>query len=456
MKNKSIATQIFLVFIIFTISIFVLIGLFTKLFLPDYYVNKKIQEIDGYIISIRTAYDNNQVEQVTDLFEQLKNDVGGDLYLVDNAGNMKGTGKYKQGQGSIAYYDLTNNLFESHFTNKYGIEIVAFGAKIEDEYLVHEVSIQSLEEAVNTMMEFILWLLILSIAIAVVGAYVISINITKPIKQLNNLAKQMKEKQVQSLEVSKRSDEIGELNQSMNLLYEELLSNIQRLETELTKERAVEKLKKQFLAQATHELKTPLAIIQGYAELLDDHIYENQAEQNYFIKNIYNETEKMNKLMSDILDYSKIESGFFTINKASVFVNPWLNHITATFKTIIENKGLIFVVSNQVGDLCVNMDAFRVEQVVTNLLTNAIEHTSGKITLNAYNLNEQLVIEVINTGRPIDEQDLPFIFDSFYKKKGKKAGTGLGLAIVKGIVELHHGDYRVENMDDGVKFSIII
>lgn len=455
MKNKSISYKIFFVFIIFTISIFFLVGIFTKLLLPEYYVNEKIHSIEKYTALIKDEYDNNNIDKVLAYFEELKNDVGGDLYLLDNAGNIKGAGKYKK-NNSEGNYEIDGNIFESHFVNKYDIEIYTFGVKLDNEYFVYEVSIQTLEDAVNTMMRFLLLLLAVSVLIAIFAAYFISIKITKPIKKLNKLAKQMKDKKVHSLEISKSSDEIGELNKSINLLYEELLSNIQRLETELIKERALEKLKKQFLAQATHELKTPLAVIQGYAELVNDKIYKDDAERDYFINSIYNEIENMNRLMMDILDYSKIENGFFDINKEEVFVNPWINNIIETFKTIIENNGLKFIVNNQVGDLCVNMDAFRIEQVIKNLLSNAIEHSNKIIRFNAYNLNEELAIEIINTGKHIDENDLSFIFDSFYKKKGKKTGTGLGLAIVKGIVDLHNGDYRVENIDNGVKFSIII
>lgn len=453
MKNKSISFKIFIVFIMFTISIFLFIGIFTKLLLPKYYVGKQMKSIEKYTALVRKEYDENNINKILEYFDQLKNNAGGDIYLMDDTGNIKGAGRLKNSQG---YYNITEDIFETRFLNKYNFEIYSFGVKINNEYLVYEVSIQSLGEAVNVMMEFFVALLLLSLIIAIIVAYFISMHITKPIKKINELARQMKDKKVSALIISNSSDEIGQLNKSINLMYEELLSNIQRLESELTKERTVEKMKKQFLAQATHELKTPLAVISGYAELVNENIYKDDTERDYYIQNIYNETEKMNKLIMDILDYSKIESGFFTVNKEQVFVNPWINNIIGTFKNIIENAGVEFIVNNKVGDLCINMDAFRMEQVVKNLLSNAIEHSNEKVILNAYNLNEELAIEVINTGNHIEEEDLPYIFDSFYKKKGKKTGTGLGLAIVKGIIELHSGDYRVENIEAGVKFLIIV
>jgi signal transduction histidine kinase len=444
----------FVVFIGFTVSIFLLIAMAIKVFLPHYYITKTMEEIKAHTEEIRRNYSNLSEEEILESFYQLQNTLGGDVYFVDEEGLVKGSGNNKKTEGSAYISDET--IFESTFMNRMGIEIFLFGVNTETDTIIYEVSIPSLDGAVNTMMPFLLGLLFVSLLIAMVVAYIISITITKPIKNLNYLAKRMKNKEVLSLKVVKKADEIGELNESIVLLYEELLSNIAYLETEFKKERAIESMKKQFLAQATHELKTPLAIIQGYAELVNDKIYEDEEEHDQFIQNIYNETERMSQLITDVLDYSKMENGFFTINKEETFIHPWLGEMMATFRPIVESKGLIFNANCHVEDLCIAIDALRMEQAVKNLLSNALEHSNQWITVNAYSLNQQLVLEVINSGDPISQADMPFIFDSFYKKKGKKKGTGLGLAIVKGIVEMHDGKYRVENIKNGVKFTLII
>lgn len=457
MKDRSITLKIFLVFISFTIGIFILIGLSTTFLLPKYYINKKTQTIEDYKTQIEVAYNANNYEEVFRLFDGLSSDTDGDLYILDQSGQSKGVGKYIQnGNNNTNNSDINGDIFENIHTNKYDIEIYSFGVNIEGEYLVYETSIQSISGTINTMIEFLLILLVISIMIAIAVSYLISINITKPIKALNRLAKDMKDKTIQAKLVTENQDEIGQLNQSINLLYEELLSNIQKLEAELQKERSLEKLKKQFLAQATHELKTPLAVIGGYAELIQDGIYKDDTEHDSFVNNIYNETQNMNALIMDILDYSKMETGFYKLNKEDTFVNPWLNKIVSVFKNIADSKELNLEVNNHVGDLCVNMDAFRVEQVIKNLLSNALEHSNKDIMIKASNLNNELKIEVFNTGSHIEESDLAFVFDSFYKKEGKQTGTGLGLAIVKGIVEAHDGQYRVENTSDGVRFVVII
>ncbi|SHH76271.1 sensor histidine kinase [Clostridium grantii] len=455
--SKSITLKIFSIFIAFTFSLFLFIGITTKFFLPQYYKNQKLSSIKDYTNEISEIYDANNEEsinQVKTIFEEMKSTIGGDIYTLDENGSIKWSGKNKRSQEEN--YTISGEIFQNQFVNKMGVEIFSFGVKIDNGYLLYDVSIESLDDAVGIMINFFIYILLISLVISIISAYFISIRITKPIKKLNNLALQMKSKEIQSIMNWDRKDEIGQLNNSLNLLYEELLSNIQRLETELSKERSVEKLKKQFLAQATHELKTPISVIQGYAELIYDGMYKDENERDHYIENILNETENMGNLINDVLDFAKIENGFFSINKKQVFVNPWLNRILVTFKEFAENKDIEVLISNKVGDLCVDIDEFRIEQVIRNLLSNALKHSDKQIIINAYNLNNKLAIEVINTGKSIESTDLPYIFDSFYKAKGEEKGTGLGLAIVKQIIIQHKGDYRVENINNGVKFSFIV
>lgn len=455
--RRSISLKIFVVFIAFTLSLFLFIGLTTKFFLPKYYKSEKIASIEEYttrITNIYDAHDNNSISKVQDLFDHMQSEIGGDIYTVDKNGTIKGAGKLRRKHEDT--YTINGDVFQYQFTNKMGIDIYTFGVRVGEDYLLYEVSIESLDNAVDIMLNFFIYILMVSLILSIIGAYFISIKISKPIKNLNNLALQMKSKQIKSIMNIDRKDEIGQLNNSLNLLYEELLSNIQRLESELKKERSVEKLKKQFLAQATHELKTPISVIQGYAELVYDGMYKSEEEKEGYIENILRETESMSTLLNDVLDFSKIENGFFTIYREKVSINSWLNKISTTFREYVNSKGFEMVISNEAGELSINIDPLRMEQVIKNLLSNALEHSDKKIILNAYNLNDKLAIEVINTGSKIHEEDLPFIFDSFYKRKGKKTGTGLGLAIVKQIIIQHEGDYRVENLEDGVKFSVIV
>lgn len=431
--------------------------------LPSYYRNRKIDNIKELTSYIENHYKALTDDELIKLFDQLRIENGGDSYILDQYGKLNTSMGFKgngQGQGknksANSQFVITGPVYESQNINKIGDEIYSFGIEFNDGFLLYEVSIESLDNAVGIMLEFLLYLLLASLILVLIIVYFLSNYISKPIKELNQLAKDMKKKKIKTIATSHKKDELGELENSLYSMYEELLSNIQRLETELHKERAAESLKKQFLAQATHELKTPIAVIQGYSELVYDGIYQTEEERDHYIESIYHETESISNIINDVLDYSKMENGLFSITKTSINILPWANKIIHTYDDFIRMNDLKFIYQLYHEDFFFEMDGNRMEQVVKNLLSNALEHSKSTINLNLQLLNNRLVIEVENDGEPISDEDLPYIFESFYKKKGKTTGTGLGLAIVKQIVLLHQGDYRVTNTDTGVKFIVII
>ncbi|MBN2222601.1 MAG: HAMP domain-containing histidine kinase, partial [Vallitaleaceae bacterium] len=254
--------------------------------------------------------------------------------------------------------------------------------------------------------------------------------------------------------VVKNHDELYELNAAINGMYEELKANIYQLESELSKERNTELLKKRFLAQATHELKTPIAVIGGYAELLVEKMYQSEEEEAHYHKSIYEESQRMNRLIMDVLDYTKMETGNFQIQKKEQDLHKWAKNLEQKWMSLAEQAHKHLEVQIPKESLQKEFDEFRMEQVVTNLLTNALEHAKSKVIINFRFYDSKVVIQVSNDGKPIEDGDVPYLFDSFYKAKGKKSGTGLGLAIVKAIIGLHQGEYRVENHQDGVTFSV--
>ena len=458
--KKSITRQIFIIFLGFVIVLFILSGIAIRFFLPNYYREQKINELEYYSDSIIEAKDKGaDAEEVSLLFDRMRQNIGGEIYLIDSSGQTMGM--FRQGMGRNRpmpdhNYAWEDGVLKETYENKLGVRIYAFGVMIDDQMMVYEVSIASLEEAVYVIMKFFVYLFIVGLLVSIIGASFISRYISKPIQDLNTLALLMKDKKVKEVMISKRQDEIGQLNHSLMLMYQELLSNIQRLESELTKERAVETMKKQFLAQATHELKTPISVIRGYAELVYDGIYKNEEERDHYITSIYNETEAISSLINEILDFSKMENGFFNIHVKPVDIQEWAENVIKTYREYIKMHHLEVVYHVNLSHRKVEIDASRMEQVLKNLIANTVEHAQSKVILKFAEVNQRLYITVENDGPHIADDDMAFIFDSFYKRAGKQSGTGLGLAIVKQIVLLHHGDYRVENTEDGVRFTVII
>ena len=455
---KSISSKVLVYFIFFALVIFLFIGLGLKFVLPQYYLDKQMDKITEATDHIRSNYGIITDQEIETILENLREDIGGNLYIVEETGEVKGYGygKNRSPSKKTTQFVKDGDITEYTYENALGIDIYAFGVQLGSYFLAYEVSIQSLDEAVDTMFEFSTYLLVIALIISFIIAYLLARSITNPIKKLNRLALDMRKKDIDSRIVVNSKDEMNQLNQSINGLYEELLSNIYKLESELKKERNSELLKKKFLAQATHELKTPISVIQGYSELVYDGMYEDMDEHDHYVRSIYEETQSINRLIHDILDYSKMETGNFSINISQIELKAYLQRIMNRFKDLVEKKDLEFVFNIGFDSFTKEIDELRIEQVIKNLISNAMEHSNGKIRVKADRIGDKLRLEVFNTGDQISEEDLPYIFDSFYKKKGKKKGTGLGLAILKEIVHLHEGDYRVENRGDGVSFIIII
>lgn len=459
--RRSIGLRVTLNFMLFSVVIIGIIGLSVKFILPGYYTNRQLAIIDEVKTSVYDAYDPTNPEVVVPYLEALKQEVGGELYTYTEQGTQIGMGN---GKGRNAVLQNNSEKFvtgkdvtDYTYVNKVGLDIFVLGVLIEDEYLVYEVSLQTLDNAVDVILEFFWILLIIVMGVAMFVSIYLSRNIAKPIKALNVLAKDMKSKKIRAVMVTESKDEIGELNKTLNELYEELLSSIYNLETELKKERNAENLKKRFLAQATHELKTPIAIIKGYAEVLYDGMYKDEEDRDRYLKNIYDESEAISHLIIDVLDYTKMETGNYSLDAKEVMVKPFYEDLLQRFKGYVEEKHLKADFSVQLpGRMTQSLDCNRVEQVLRNLIGNGVEHSHSFIRVKVTQLGEKVKIEVANDGLQIDEEDLPFIFDSFYKKKGKRSGTGLGLAIVKEIVQLHQGSYRAENTQEGVRFIVII
>lgn len=458
---RSIGGKIFLYMLIFSLLLIAIIGIGTRFVLPGYYMSQQLAFIDEAETDIRKAYDDQEIELVIDTMEFMEAELGGELYYFDEVTGQQG---YGMGRGKNRLENANSEKFIPqdevtvyNYINKIGLDIYVIGIALEDNYLVYEVGIQSLNKATETMMDFIVILLGIVLIMSILISFILSRTISRPIRSLNELAESMKSKTVDPLMVTKEDDEIGQLNQTLNELYEELRGSIYQLNAELHKERNAEKLKKRFLAQATHELKTPIAVIRGYAEILYDGMYKDEEERDRYLQNIYEESESVSHLILDVLDYTKMETGNYKLTTKSVEIKGYFDKLFSRYGEFISSEGLSFYgeVNVPIGyELAIDPD--RIEQVFKNLISNGVEHARSQISVTVSKVGERIRLSVENDGGFISDEDMPNLFESFYKKMGKKKGSGLGLAIVKEIVLLHHGEYMAMNKEDSVEFVIIL
>lgn len=219
----------------------------------------------------------------------------------------------------------------------------------------------------------------------------------------------------------------------------------------VTEEYKVDKLRKDFVANVSHELRTPLSMLQGYSEALLDDIASTPEERKELAQIIHDESLRMGRLVQDLLDLARMESGKLELHFREVELRTMLRRVYRKFFALSRERGLELELNMPENDIVLHSaDEDRLEQVMTNLLDNAIRHTpaGGRISVKVKEVREAgrdwVRIDVEDTGQGIPPEDLPFIFERFYKadkarKRGSSGGTGLGLAIVKNIVDAHHG-----------------
>ena len=221
---------------------------------------------------------------------------------------------------------------------------------------------------------------------------------------------------------------------------------------DMTEQLRLDKLRSDFIANVSHELRTPIAMLQGYSEALLDDVVTEEEERNEMIRIIYDESQRMGRLVKDLLDLARMESGHTTLYKEDVSAVHVIERITQKFAQVAKEKHVQLQFKTTLSeDVLISLDEDRIEQVLTNLIDNAIRHTpeNGNVTVSLDQEFSYAKIQVADTGEGIPQEDLSFVFERFYKadkaRTRSKGGTGLGLAIAKNIVEAHKGNIKVES-----------
>ena len=234
---------------------------------------------------------------------------------------------------------------------------------------------------------------------------------------------------------------------------------------DVTKNRQLDKLRKDFIANVSHELRTPIAMLQGYSEAIVDDIAEDPEEAKDLARIIYDESVRMSRLVNDLLDLGRMEAGYIELDKEEVRLLPFIDKMIRKFAVVGKERGVSVRAQTETlhSQDTFPLDSDRMEQVLTNLIDNALRHTesTGSVTVYVYVLDGVLYLEVFDTGSGIPEEDLPFVFERFYKadkaRTRGRSGTGIGLAIVKQIVLAHGGQISVHSkLGEGTSFSILI
>lgn len=280
---------------------------------------------------------------------------------------------------------------------------------------------------------------------AIMLAYFMSRKIAKPIITMNNSAKQLA---VGNYDVEFRGKgylEIVELNDTLNYASKELVK--------------VEKLRRDLIANMSHDLRTPLTMISGYGEMMRDIPNENNSEN---VQVIIDETNRLTSMVNDILDLSKIQSGTQKLTKTYFNLTDMIQHDVQRYQKMMAQGGYQFIFHHD-EEVYISADESKLNQVIYNLINNAINYSGSdkQIIINQITIEGGIKIEVIDHGEGISKEDLPYVWERYYKvdKMHERAqiGSGLGLSIVRGILELHGCEFGVRSkVHEGTTFWFVI
>lgn len=232
---------------------------------------------------------------------------------------------------------------------------------------------------------------------------------------------------------------------------------------DMTEQHRLEKLRSDFIANVSHELRTPIAMLQGYSEALMDDFIQDQEERNEITRIIYDESKRMGRLVTDLLDLARMESGHMTLYKEELPINSTFERITLKFAQVAKEKQVQLMFDSEFSDdAVISIDEDRIEQVLTNLVDNALRHTdTGSVSVKVEKEPTFAKISVRDTGYGIPQEDLPYVFERFYKadkaRTRSKGGTGLGLAIARNIIKAHSGNIMVDSVvNEGTIFTFYL
>ncbi|WP_394057031.1 sensor histidine kinase [Paenibacillus sp. 843] len=335
----------------------------------------------------------------------------------------------------------------------------------EDRYLFVMTSMQPVGEAVGTLKQYFIYIAPMIVVLVMVLSLIYSRMVSRPLVQLNRSAARLAKLDFSAQAEIRSKDEFGELSRSMITLSQNLDAALKeltranaRLQEDVEEKLRSEQLRKELIANISHELKTPLGIVKGFAEGLQDGVADDKRER--YLAFIVNETDRMNALIMDMLELSKFEVKAIRLQPRSFSLTDLIQQAADSFTRQLEDKRLqLSIHQGQDEEAIVQADSRRIEQVILNLLSNAIRHAeeNSVVTIRLLRMSPGKVTTIIeNAGKPISKAEMGRIWDQFYRaersRDRKSGGTGLGLAIVKHILVLHESDYGVMNTERGVAF----
>ena len=450
--RKSLQFKMWLYFILFSGIILIILWLLQIVFLNNFYTLMKTNEIEDIGNQLVEEYGSENFAEIlttTSLQEGIA------IHILDEQGNLIYPLENileiinPQRLNFESFVTFLNNLYQSEndyvvYTRddpRFSNPTLIYGGILENQannnyFLYINTILEPVDSTANVLQNQLIIVTAISLILSVGISYLISRRITKPIVNITDSATKLGKEE---LDVNfKKGDytEIDNLADTLNLTSKELLKT--------------EELRRDLIANVSHDLKTPLTVIKSYGEMIRDISGDNEDKRNKHVDIIIEETDKLSNLVNDMLDLSKMEAGLYDLNIETFDIKELTESVLERFAYFVHREGYSLNIYSTEKPI-VKGDKEKIEQVIYNLITNAINYSTDirEIHLNIKDDNSFIRYEVVDRGVGIPANELNSIWDRYYRvgKDHKRAtvGTGIGLSIVKTILESHNSNFGVNS-----------
>ena len=478
--RPSIRRQFALIFIGLMAGTILLCWLMNSLFLGEYYIRTKIRVIyDAYdTISQAANSDSYSSEEFQEELNAVcsKNNIT--VCIMDANSQTKYVSKNGGQQLELRLIGYIFRLpmekiriveegedYRIQRTGAVGNEFLEMYGRLSTGIsFIMSTPIESIKESADIANRFFFYIGCLGTVAGGVIIWLVSRKITRPILKLNNISERMVHLDFDAKYQEHARNEIDLLGENINKLSESLEKSISELKTannelqkDIEKKEQIDEMRKEFLSNVSHELKTPIALIQGYAEGLQEGIYEDPESRAFYCDVIMDEANKMNTMVKRLLTLNQLEFGNDVVSMERFDISELIQSCLQSAGILLKQKDIQIRMEAYLP-IYVWADEFKTEEVFMNYLSNAINHCAGEqyIEIKFKQVKNKVRVSVFNTGEPIPEEALPKVWDKFYKvdkaRTREYGGSGVGLSIVKAIMESMNQNYGVNNYANGVLF----
>ena len=482
MKKHSLTRLITCIVSLLVAGAILLCWVLNTTLLPRYYMhNKKEVLMENYqTISNASAQNELESDEFAVTFDNLCSNGNIMALILQQDGKVLRSSVNDLDALRTEFWDvlLHGDKMEVLYSNKQYQLLKKTDTRLDSEYLVlvgvlengdmvlMRTAVESIRESAAISNRFLLFAGAAAIVASILVAFFTTRHITKPLQQLTDISKRMvdldfnakyESDQSNSYEVEELGNHINRLSENLERTISELKTANVELQDDIEKKIQIDEMRKEFLSNVSHELKTPLALIQGYAEGLQECINDDAESREFYCEVIIDEADKMNRMVKKLLTLNQLEFGNDQVIMERFDMTELIRGVANSTRILMEQKGIRLELENS-EEAWVWGDEFKVEEVITNYMSNAINHADGEKLIRVFytRSEDKLRVSVFNTGQPIPEEDIEKIWVKFYKvdkaRTREYGGSGIGLSIVKAIMDSFHQRCGVINHEDGVEF----